>query len=164
MGKTSKMKATLILASVWMLSCAAMQGAERGFDDVVRAISEQFHTRPLHIPFFGLVSFAAAVAHPAGVKHLDLAVFQDLNLGDHWSRDLAQAIRMADGGWEPFVRVHRPAETVLVYITQERSDCKLLVVTVETGEVTVVELKLNPEAMQVWLQAPDAEAVRNVSR
>ena len=45
MGKTSKMKAALILIAVWMLSCAVMQGAERGFDDIVRAISDQFHTQ-----------------------------------------------------------------------------------------------------------------------
>jgi hypothetical protein len=164
MGKTSKMKAALILTAVWMLSCAVMQGAERGFDDIVRAISDQFHTRPLHIPFFGLVNFATFVAHPAGVKHLDLAVYDQLDLDDRGARDLAEAIRMADGGWKPFVRVHSHAETVLVYMAQQRSDCKLLVVSVEAGEVTVVELKLNPEAMQAWLRAPDAEAVRNVSR
>jgi hypothetical protein len=164
MERTSKMKTALIVTAAWMLSCAMMQGAERGFDDIVRAISDQFHTRPLHIPFFGLVNFATSVAQPAGVKHLELAVFEHLELNDRGSRDLAQAIRMADGGWEPFVRVHSHAETVLVYMARERSDCKLLVVTVETGEVTVVELKLNPEAIQAWLRAPDAEAVRNVSR
>jgi hypothetical protein len=164
MGKTSKMKATLVLTAVWMLSCAVMQGAERGFDDIVRAISDQFHTRPMHIPFFGLVDFATSVAHPAGVKHLKLAVFEHLDLDDRGSRDLAEAIRMADGGWEPFVQVHGRGELVLVYMAQERSDCKLLVVSVETAEVTAVELELNPEAMQVWLRAPDAEAVRNVSR
>ena len=160
------MKAALIVTAVWMLSCAVVQGAERGFDDIVRAISDQLHTRPLHIPFFGLVNFATFVAHPAGVKHLDLAVFENLDLDDHGSRDLAEAIRVADGGW----RAVRPgaivaAETVLVYMAQERSDCKLLVVTLETGEGTVVEVKLNPEGMQVWLRGDlHAAAVRNVSR
>jgi hypothetical protein len=164
MEKTSKMKAALILTAVWMFSCAVMQGAERGFDDIVRAISDHFHTRPLHVPFFGLVNLAAFVARPAGVKHLDFAVFDQLDLDGRGSRDLAEAIRMADGGWEPFVQVHRLAETVLVYMAQDRSDCKLLVLSVETGEVTVVELKLNPEALQVWLREPDAAAVRNISR
>lgn len=164
MGKTSKMKAALVLTAVWMLSCAVLQGAERGFDDIVRAVSDRFHTKPLHIPFFGLVNFATFVAQPARVKHLNLAVFEHLDLDDRGSRDLAEAIRMADGGWEPFVQVHGRGEMVLVYMAQERSDCKLLVISVETGEVTVVELKLNPEAMQVWLRTPDAEAVRNVSR
>ena len=164
MGKTSKMKAALIVTAAWMVSCAVLQGAERGFDDIVHAISDRLHTRPLHIPFFGLVNFATFVAQPAGVKHLDLAVFQNLDLDDQGSRDLAQAIRMADGDWQPFVRVHSRAETVLVYMGQERNDCKLLVVTMQVGEVTVVELKLNPEGVQVWLREPAASAARNVAQ
>jgi hypothetical protein len=39
MGKTSKMTAALIVAAVWMLSCAVLQGAELGFDNMVRAIA-----------------------------------------------------------------------------------------------------------------------------
>jgi hypothetical protein len=98
MGKTSKMKAALIVTAVWMSCCAVLQGADREFNDIVRAISNQFRTRPLHIPFFGLINFATFAA---------------------------------------------------------RGDCRLLVLTVESGEVTVVELKLNPEEMQAWLREPD---------
>jgi hypothetical protein len=164
MGRTSKMKAALIVTATWMVSCAVLQGAERGFDDIVHAIADRLHTRPLHIPFFGLVNFATFVAQPAGVKHLDLAVFQNLDLDDQGSRDLVQAIRMADGGWQPFVRVHSRAETVLVYMGQERNDCKLLVVTMRIGEVTLVELKLNPEGVRAWLREPAASAARNVAQ
>ena len=78
--------------------------------------------------------------------------------------NIAEAIRSANRDWLPFVRVNNRAETVLVYMQQYRNDCRLLVVAIEIGEVTIVELKLNPEALQVWLRAPDAEAVRNVSR
>jgi len=99
------MKAALVIAASFMFSCAVLDGAERGFDDIVQAISEQLHARPLHIPFFGLVNFATAVAHPAGVKHVDLAVFENLDLDDRASSDLAETIRLAGGDWRPFVRV-----------------------------------------------------------
>jgi hypothetical protein len=162
MGRTSR--AMLILIAVCMLSCAVLQGAERAFDDVVRAISDQVHARPEHIPFFGLVNFATFVAHPAGVKHLDIAVFENLDLDDNSERDIAKAIQGSDHGWHPFIRVQGHAETVLVYMAQDRNDCKLLVVAIERGEATVVELKLNPEGLQAWLRDPDASAVRSVSR
>jgi hypothetical protein len=45
MAKTSEketMKAALIVTAVWMLSCAALQGAGRGFDDMVGVISDRF--------------------------------------------------------------------------------------------------------------------------
>jgi hypothetical protein len=49
-------------------------------------------------------------------------------------------------------------------MTQDRNDCKLLVAAIENSEVTIVELKLNPEALQVWLREPKAAAARNVSQ
>jgi len=147
------MKAALVIAASFMFSCAVLDGAERGFDDIVQAISEQLHARPLHIPFFGLVNFATAVAHPAGVKHVDLAVFENLDLDDRASSDLAETIRLAGGDWRPFVRVRNRREKVLVYMAQQRSDCKLLVITLEPREATVVEVKLNPESLEVWLNS-----------
>jgi hypothetical protein len=158
------MKAALIVAASWMLSCAALQGADRGFDDIVRAISDQLHARPTHIPFFGLVNFATSVAHPAGVTHLDFAMFENLDLGDRSTREIAETIRRANPNWLPFVRVQERAETVLVYMEQDRNDCRLLVVTVETGEAIVVEVRLNPDAVQAWLREPEASATRNASR
>jgi hypothetical protein len=146
------MKAALTVTAGLMLACAVLQGAERGFDDIVRAISDRFHTRPVHIPLFGLVNLATFVAHPAGVKHVDLAVFENLDLNDHAARDVAEAIRdSGDHGWKPFVQVHSRTETVLVYMAQDRSDCKLLVLTFEPGEASIVEVRLNPEGLQIWL-------------
>jgi hypothetical protein len=153
------MRAALIVAAGWMLCGAAVQGAERGFDDIVRAISEQLHTRPLHIPFFGLVNLATSVAHPAGVKHIDLAVFENLDLDEHATLRVAEAIRSADQRWKPFIRVrsrnHGHEETVMVYMadvsSDTRRDCNLLVITLGPEEATVVELKLNPEGLDVWL-------------
>jgi len=160
------MKTALIVAAGWMLSCAAAQGAERGFDEIVRAISDQLHTRPMHIPFFGLVNAATFVAHPAGVKHIDLAVFENLDLGDHAAKDVAEVIRKSAGGrWKPFIQVRSREETVIVYMEEDRADCRLLVATVETGELTLVEVKLNPEGLQVWLNHPEETAsARGVSR
>lgn len=161
MERTSKMKAALIVTAAWMLSAAALQGAEHGFDDVIRAISDQLHARPQHIPFFGLVNFATFVARPAGVKHLNLAVFENLDRDEHTAEDVAAAIGSADVRWRPFVKVrgHRGQDgTVLIYMAADRNDCKLLLATIGAGEVTVVEMKLNPEALQAWLREPERSA------
>jgi len=156
------MKTTLIVAAACMLSCAVVQGAERGFDDIVRAVSDQLHARPVHIPFFGLVNFATSMAHPAGVKHLDLAVFDDLDLDEHAVKGVAEAVRKSVGGrWKPFVQVRSRTDTVIVYMQEDRADYKLLVTTVETGEVTLVEVKLNPEGLQVWLNDPEKTALHH---
>ena len=43
---------------------------------------------------------------------------------------------------------------MLVYMRMEGSDCKFLVTSIEPNEATVVQLKLNPEALQKWLVSP----------
>jgi hypothetical protein len=154
------MKAALIIAASLMFSCAAVEGAEREFDDIVQAVSDQLHARPLHIPLFGLVNVATWVARPAGVKHLNLAVFENLQLDDHTANEIAEAIGSSDGGWRPFVRSRGHGEAVLVYMAQQRNDCKLLVAAIESGELTLVELKLNPDAIRAWLREPETSAAK----
>jgi len=145
-------KIAVTVAASWMLSSALLQGAEREFNDIVHAVSDELHARPLSIPFFGLINFATSVAHPAGVKHIDLATFQDLDLDEHAVRKIGEAIqRSAKGGWKPFVQVQTRNQTVIVYMHADSADCRLLVTAAEADEVTLVEVKLNPEALQVWL-------------
>ena len=153
------LKTALAVAASWTLSCVVLEGAEREFDDIVRAISDQLHVRPTHIPFFGLVNMAAAVAHPAGVKHIDLALFENLDVDHNASGDIAEAVRRSANhhGWKPFVqarsRNHGHEETVIVYMGEDGVNYKLLVTTIEPGEATVVEVKLNPEGLEVWLNS-----------
>src|SRR5689334_21259181 len=62
-----------------LLCVIPLSAADREFRDVVDAISTQFQTRPLHIPMFGLVNLVTYVARPAGTRHIDLAVFENLD-------------------------------------------------------------------------------------
>src|SRR6476659_3803664 len=140
----------------------AVWAVDREFKDVVRAISDEFHTRPMRIPFFGLVNMVTSVAHPAGVTHIRLATFENLKPRDG-GRDLSLVVRTAVGrAWTPFVQVHSRRkgrqETVLVYLRTEGSDCRLLVTSIESTEATVVELKLNPEGLSRWISLPRESA------
>ncbi len=149
-----------------LLGCAlcltTAQAADREFNDVVRVISDEFHTRPIHIPFFGLVNAFTAAVRPAGAKHIDVAVFESLGPS---SRDLPQAIRSAVGSrWSPLVHVQSyrkgHEETVFVYMRQQGQDWKLLVAAIERDQATVVQLMLNPSTLARWLSAPDESARR----
>lgn len=140
------MKSALAVIAACMFSCLVIQGAERGFDDVVRAVSDHLHTRPLRIPLFGLIHLATFAADGDTEPYV------------------AEALRSAGEGWSPFVRVRNHSETVLVYMAPQRSDCKVLVVATKHGQITVVELKLNSETLQAWLREPDVAAVRSASR
>src|ERR1043165_987561 len=120
-----------ILAACLLLSVSA-SAADREFRDVVDAISNRLHTRPMHIPMFGLVNMVAYVVRPAGTKHIDLAVFENLDSRDVDGRDLAALVRGAVGGsWKPFVQSRTDREMVSIYLRPEGNDCRLLVVSIE---------------------------------
>lgn len=143
-----------------LLGAVSAQAADREFTDVVRVISDEFHTRPTSIPMFGLVNVFTAVVHPAGTRHIDLAVFEHLNSRDRDGREVAESILSAVGrSWKPFVQVrsHRNGheETVLVYMRQQGHDWKLLVTAIERDEATVVQLLLNPDALARWMASPE---------
>lgn len=147
----------LIITS--LLCAASVHAADREFQDVVHAISDQFHTRPMRIPMFGLVNAVAFVVRPAGTKHIDLAVFENLDRFDRSGRDLPTAIRNAVGNsWKPFVQTRSSRsgfeEVALVYLRPQGGDWKLLVATVERREAVVVQLSLNPDALQRWVMSP----------
>ena len=49
-----------------LLGALSAQAADREFREVVNVISDEFHTRPMSIPMFGLVNLVTATVHPAG--------------------------------------------------------------------------------------------------
>jgi hypothetical protein len=142
-----------------LLSPVMIQAADRDFNDIVRVISDQFHTRPEHIPMFGLVNAFTFVARPAGTRHIDLAIFDDLGARDRDGRSTMDSIRNAIGGsWKPFVEVRssRPEQgNVLVYLRQQGHDWKMLIASIEPDDATVVQLQLDADALARWLQVPE---------
>lgn len=151
---------SLPVAALCLLGALSLRAADREFNDVVRVISDEFHTRPTSIPFFGLVNVVTAVVHPAGARHIDLAVFEHLSTRDREGRNLREALLNAVGrSWKPFVQVQSRRngheETVLVYMRQQGRDWKLLVTAVERDEATVVQLLLNADALARWMESPE---------
>jgi hypothetical protein len=154
------MKTLRLFTAAWLLSAASAQAADREFTDVVRFISDEFHTRPISIPMFGLVNMFTAAIHPAGTKHIDLAVFEHLSGHDRQGRDVPESILNAVGrSWKPFVQVRSrrggQQETVFVYMRQDAKDWKLLVTAIEPDEATVVQLQLNADALARWMASPE---------
>jgi len=80
------MKSLPVLAAACVLCGASAQAADREFTEVVHVISDEFHTRPMSIPMFGLVNLVTAAVHPAGTRHIDLAIFEHLSSRDREGR------------------------------------------------------------------------------
>ncbi len=155
----------ILLACGTFAPCAL--AGDHAFAEIVGAISSEYHARPVHIPFFGLAKTVVFVARPAGTRQIDIAIFEDLETEGHDSAALARRIsEMAAPGWKPFVQVRSnvTGETTLVFVQSEKAGTRLLVAALQRREATVVQLKVNPDALRRWLDDPAGEIANTAPR
>ena len=149
-------RAALVLALV-ALFCAPASARGDDFDAVVRNVRAACGGKRVRIPFLGLASFASKFVRPAGVKSFKLAVFEDLSMaGD--VRGLGAAIGQSLGPeWRQLVRVRagRGAEQTHVYVRDAGDDLKLMIVTLDGEQATVIRARVSPEALARFARDPN---------
>jgi hypothetical protein len=140
---------SLSLIAVLVFAIAMPVYAGDDFNSAVDRISERVGKRPMHIPFLGLVLFFT----PARGAHIKLATFEDV----HASFTLAELESSMGGAlspeWHPFVKVdsRRDHECTIIYARASGSDMRLMVITAERGEVTVVQLDVPKKLQGSWM-------------
>jgi hypothetical protein len=144
----------LSLAALFYVPASAKGG---DFDDVVRNVRAACGGKRVRVPFMGLANFAAKLVRPAGVKSFKLAVFEDLSMSGDVSGLGAAIERSLGTDWRPLVRVRieRGAEQTYVYVREAGGDLKLLVVTLDGEQATVVRAKVSPEALARFARDPN---------
>src|SRR5258706_2677042 len=76
------------------------------FGMIVGKIEKHYHAKKKKIPFLGLARFAVGIVHPAGLKSVKFAMFEDQNFTPG-ERDSAfeQAVKDSlNSKWKPMVR------------------------------------------------------------
>jgi hypothetical protein len=145
--------AALLLCFV--LSAPATARAD-DFDAVVKNVRAACGGKKVRIPFLGLAGFATKLIRPAGVKSFKLAVFEDLTrVGD--VAGLGAAVAQSLGpGWRPLVRIRsgRGAEQTHVYVRDAGDNLKVMIVTLDGDQATVIRAKVNPEALARFARDP----------
>jgi hypothetical protein len=126
------------------------------FDAVVRNVRTACGGKRVRIPFLGLAGFATKLVRPAGVKSFKLAVFEDLKReGD--MAGLGAAIGQSLGPqWRPLVRIRagHGAEQTHVYVREAGDNLKVMIVTMDGDQATVIRAKVNPEALARFARDP----------
>jgi hypothetical protein len=140
---------------LFVLSAPAAARAD-DFDAVVKHVRAACGGKRVRIPFLGLVGFATKVVRPAGVKSFKLAVFEGVTRAGDVS-GLGAAIGQSLGPeWRPLMRVRsgRGAEQTHVYVREAGDNLKLMIVTLDREQATVIRAKVNPEALARFARDP----------
>ncbi len=145
--------AALLLA--FFLSAPATARAD-DFDTVVKNVRAACGGKKVRIPFLGLAGFATRLVRPAGVKSFKLVVFEDLTRAGDVS-GLGAVIGQSLGPeWRPLVRVRsgRGAGQTHVYVREAGDNLKVMIVTLDGQQATVIRAKVNPEALARFARDP----------
>lgn len=138
------------------LFCAPASARGDDFKAVVKNVRAACGGKKVRIPFLGLANFAAKFVRPAGVKSFKLAVFEDLRMSGDVTGLGAAVGRSLGPEWRPLVRVRggRGAEQTYVYVRDAGDDLKLMVVTLDGEQATVIHVKVSPEALARFARDP----------
>ena len=142
--------------SLMALFYAPVTARADDFDAVVKHVRAACGGKRVRIPFLGLAGFATKLVRPAGVKSFKLAVFEGVTragdvsgLGDAIGRSLGPQ-------WRPLVRVRtgRGAGQTHVYVREAGDNLKVMIVTLDGEQATVIRAKVNPEALARFAREP----------
>jgi hypothetical protein len=160
---TSKRLLTRFTLTVMLVSLApvASLAGDESFSQVVKHIKSSYRAKQQG--FFGammLARFAVKVIKPAGVKNFKLVLLRDLDYTEapsprngHFHSFIQQKI---DPRWTPLVQYSSPREKQWTYafITQDKDDVKILVVTLQRNDAVVFQTKFSPAKLVEFMNNP----------
>jgi hypothetical protein len=147
----------LWLLALLLAAPAAAPAADSGFDGLVKAVETRFGVHRTHVPFLGVANFFVKVARPEGARSVKLAIFEDFRYRfEDDDAELDQFVQQAAKGMSPLVRVHsrRDHEASYVYMAKPGKISTLLIATFERREASIIEVKVDMNALNQWLQEP----------
>ncbi len=152
-----------------LLALVAPAAARDDFKAVVKGIERHYGIRRQHPLLLGFTMFLAKPAMwGTGSSGLKLAVFEDHSRDFTASAgELDRVVAEAVGSqWRPFVRVHSPkgGESSVIYTSFAGKHMRMLIASVERGEIAIVHIKISEKGVRDWMDDPAHEARTNRER
>jgi len=143
--------------------------ARDDFGKIVHHIEVNYHVHRQHRWVMGLAGFTVKFWHVAGVKSLKGAIFENqpfVNAASDTQFD--EVVRAAmDSGWQPLVQSwdRHSGERTYIYAqevsSKKGSDMKLLVVSLESNEAVVLQVKVDPKKLNDFIEETSGGHHRN---
>ncbi len=138
-----------LLASL-LLATALPLAAEDEFHLTVDRIAQRVGSRPISVPFLGLFLLFT----PARGTHLKLATWDNVHEQLSMAELESSMAGVLSAEWHPFVRVdsRRNHESTVIYARASGDDMRLMIVTAESGELTVLQVDVPRNLRERWLE------------
>lgn len=152
---------TLITVTLISLTPVVAMAGDESFSSVVKHIKKNYNAKQQG--FLGammLARFAVKLIKPAGVKDFKLVYLHDLDYSraesperGHFHAFISEKI---DPRWTPLVQYSsaRERQWSYVYVTREKEDVKLLVVTLQQDNAVVLQTRFSPAKLVEFMNNP----------
>ena len=129
------------------------------FGMIVGNIEKHYHAKKKKIRFLGLAGFAVKIIHPAGLKSVKFAMFENQNfIPGERDAAFAQAVKHSlNSKWKPLVQSNSrvSGNRSYVYAHESGKDIELLTVTFSRSQAIVAQAKINPDALAKFMDKPE---------
>jgi hypothetical protein len=165
MIRNSKTLSFACLMLVGLFTSVQNAYARDDFGNIVHHIEANYHVHRQHRWVMGLAGFTVKFWHVAGVKNFKGAIFENqpfVNAASDTRFD--QVLRAAmDSGWQPLVQTwdRHTGERTYIYAQDLGKDMKVLVVSLESNEAVVLQVKVDPKKLNGFIEETSAGHHRN---
>ncbi|MGZ4828788.1 MAG: hypothetical protein ACXV5J_07260 [Candidatus Angelobacter sp.] len=139
-----------------LLAPAQNAFAKDDFGKIVHHIETNYHVHRQHRWVMGLAGFTVKFWHFAGVKSLKGAIFENQRFTNAASDTrFDEIVRAAmDSGWQPLVQSwdRHTGERTYIYAQDLGKDMKLLVVNLESNEAVVLQVRVDPQKLNDFIE------------
>ncbi|MEZ5427924.1 MAG: hypothetical protein R2747_16760 [Pyrinomonadaceae bacterium] len=145
----------LLLVFTFAVPVARAGGNE--YDAVCDHLKNRYQAKKVKIPFMWLARAAVGIVRPAGVKSFKVTIFRDLKFSrETLDREMQSVMHDAfSQEWSPILRVRsREGEQVYMNMREMGDSVKILVVTIDRDEATVIRARFNPEKLANFINDP----------
>ncbi|MGH9736077.1 MAG: hypothetical protein ACRD8A_15980 [Candidatus Acidiferrales bacterium] len=155
----------IAVCAVLLLAAPCFARKDDPFHALVKAIETQYGVHYTRIPFLGLATFCMHVAKVPGAAGLKIAVFEDLPDTDVASNASFQESveKIIGSDWHPLVRARSrdDGNVTMIYTNPDQQELRLLIVSVDGTEATVVQTKLKKAQVWKWVSHPQEAVERD---
>lgn len=144
------------LAAATLFASSQQAQAKDDFGQIVKHIEVTYHVHRQHRWVMGIAGFVVKVSHIGGVKSFKGAIFENQPFV-HAASDTRfnEVMREAmNSGWQPMVQSwdRHSGERTYVYAQDLGKDLKVLVVSLESDEAVVIQVKVDPNKLNEFIR------------
>ena len=142
----------LTLVALLLMSMSAW-GSDTGIKTVVKALESKYGVHHHGIPFLWM---AKPFMKGSGVSGMKIAEFENLRLTDENKIEARKSVEDSLGQeWFPFVESwEKKGDWAIIYARPAKNGMELLILSLESSEITVLQLKMDEKASDRWMDEP----------